>query len=86
MVLTDRARLQHLSESHQDFSVIIIDVSSSAVKAQLFGKMLWVMMAVLEDIHLWTCVYAAQATRQTLLHASAQPVGCSRAASIDASR
>ena len=52
LVLTDRARLQHLSESHQDFSVIIIDVSSSAGKAQLFGKMLWVMMAVLEDIHL----------------------------------
>ena len=38
--------------------MIIIDVSSSADKA-LFGKMLWVMMAVLEDIQLWTCVYYA---------------------------
>jgi len=44
-------------ESHQDFSVIIIDVPSSAGKAQLFGKMLLMMMAVLEDIHLWTCVW-----------------------------
>ena len=40
----------------------IIDVSSSADKA-LFGKMLWVMMAVLEDISLWTYVHTAQATR-----------------------
>ena len=54
LVLTDRARLQHLSESHQDFSVIIIDASSSVRrgKAQLFGKMLLLMMAVLEDISL----------------------------------
>jgi hypothetical protein len=52
MVLTDRARLQHLSESNQDFSVILIHASSFAGKAQLFGKMLLTMMAVLEDTSL----------------------------------
>jgi hypothetical protein len=36
--------------------VIIIDASSSAGEAQLFGKMLLMMMAVLEDTSLWTCV------------------------------
>jgi hypothetical protein len=62
--------LQHLSESHQDFSVIIVDASSSAGKAQLFGKMLLMMniMAVLEDTSLRTCVDTAQATRHTLLY------------------
>jgi hypothetical protein len=50
VVLTDRARLQHLSESHQDFSVIILDHRPPRAGKALFGKMLWVMMAVLEDM------------------------------------
>ena len=65
MSMTDRARLQHLSESHQDFSVIILDHRPPRAGKAMFGKMLWVMMAVLEDMHdisLWTCVHTAQAT------------------------
>ena len=33
------------------------------------GKMLLMMMAVLEDISLWAYVHIAHATRHTLLHA-----------------
>ena len=47
LVLTDRARLQHLSESHQDFSVIILDHRPPRAGKALFGKMLWVMMVTM---------------------------------------
>ena len=37
--------------------MIILDHRPPRAGKALFGKMLWVMMAVMEDISLWTRVY-----------------------------